>query len=107
MTSVSILIAITAATVLGDYFVKLATAESYGLGSSRFIVGALLYALPSIGWFFLMKNHSLAMIGVLYSASTIVLLAALGVFVFREHFGFRDFCGITLALASVGVMTKA
>jgi len=53
-----------------------------------------------------MRTHSLAMIGVLYSASTIVLLAALGVFVFKEPFGWREVLGLSLAVASVLVMSQ-
>ena len=58
-----------------------------------------------LGWYFLMKSHSLAAIGVLYSASTILLLTALGYFVFKENIGLKDGLGITLAILSVVVMS--
>jgi undecaprenyl phosphate-alpha-L-ara4N flippase subunit ArnF len=69
-----------------------------------FALGALLYALPAAGWFLLMRSHSLAAIGVFYSAATLLLLAALGTLVFRESFGLREAAGVGLALAAVLVM---
>lgn len=107
MTSALVLIAITVVTLFGDYFIKLASDRPEGIASSVFIMGAILYGLPAFGWFMLMKNHSLAAIGVLYSASTIVLLAGLGYFVFHETFGWREVFGVSLAIASVVVMSHS
>lgn len=101
MKTVLILMAVTGATLLGDYFIKIASGKSDGLLSLNFVAGIVLYALPAVGWYFLMKSHSLAVIGVLYSTTTLVLLALLGVFVFNETFGWREGAGITLALAAV------
>jgi drug/metabolite transporter (DMT)-like permease len=100
-----ILAVITALTLVGDYAIKIASEKDGGLVSWWFLGGAFLYALPAIGWFYLMKSHSLAMIGVMYSASTILLLAALGYFVFKEAFGWREVIGLSLAIASVAVMS--
>ncbi len=105
MNSFLLLAAVTISTVIGDYFVKIASEKSNGLISSTFIIGAVLYGAPAIGWYFLMKSHSLAAIGVFYSASTILILAALGFFVFHESFGLRESVGITLAILSVVVMS--
>ena len=69
-----------------------------------FLGGALLYAIPAIGWYFLMRSHSLAAIGVIYSAGTIIAMAVLGVMFFRETIGMRESVGIALALASVVVI---
>lgn len=55
----------------------------------------------------LMKSHSLATISVMYSASTIILLALLGYVVFKEAFGWREAVGLTLAIAAVAVMSHA
>ena len=105
MTSYLVLIAITLLTLAGDYAIKVASGRGDGLVSWPFFVGALLYGLPAIGWFYLMKSHSLAVIGVMYSASKIILLAALGYFVFKEAFGWREAVGLTLAVAAVAVMS--
>lgn len=103
--SLMILAAITGLTLFGDYAIKVASAKDSGLLSIWFILGAILYGLPAVGWFYLMKSHSLATIGVMYSASTIILLALLGYFVFKEAFGWREAVGLTLAIAAVAVMS--
>jgi drug/metabolite transporter (DMT)-like permease len=105
MNSFAILIVITGLTLLGDYFIKRASADSAGLTSGMFILGAFLYGSTAVGWFFLMRSHSLTAIAVLYSSSIILLLAALGFFVFKEQFGVREIAGLSLAIASVVVMS--
>lgn len=105
--SVLILVAITLLTLVGDTCIKLASGVAGGLRTPVFALGMVLYALPAIGWFFLMRSHSLAAIGVFYSASTLVLLALLGTVAFREPFGLREVLGLTLAALSVVVMSRA
>jgi drug/metabolite transporter (DMT)-like permease len=100
-----ILLTITGLTLVGDYCIKIASAQSHGLTSSTFVIGLILYGLPAIGWFLLMRDHSLAVIGVFYSASTILMLAAMGYFVFNEQIGLREGVGLSLAVASVIVMS--
>lgn len=102
--SLVILGLITTATLIGDYFIKTASASSRGLWSAPFGVGALSYALVAFGWYFLMKSNSLAAIGVMFSASTLLLLAALGYFVFKEQFGVREALGVSLAILAVVIM---
>ena len=105
MYTLLILVAVTGLTLWGDYCIKLASGHVNGLCSPMFFLGAMLQCLPAIGWFFLMRNHSLAAIGAFYSTSTILLLAALGYFVFKETFGLREMIGLSLAIASVVVMS--
>ena len=105
MATILILLIIVVSTLLGDYLIKVASNDAGGLVSFGFLAGMLLYGLPAIGWFFLMRSHSLAAIGVLYSASMILLLAALGTLVFKESFGLREMLGISLAIAAVVVMS--
>ena len=92
-------------TLLGDYFLKMASGKSEGILSVWFAGGALMYGLAAFGWFFLMKSNSLATIGVMFSASTILLLAGLGYFVFKEQFGLREIIGVSLAVLAVAVMS--
>ena len=100
-----VLAALAALSILGDYFIKLASARHVGMVSVEFMTGAALYGLTAIAWLYLMRMHSLAEIGVLYSASTLILLAGLGYFVFREGIGLRDLIGLSLAILSVAVMS--
>ncbi|MCE6959298.1 hypothetical protein LAZ40_09560 [Cereibacter sphaeroides] len=96
--------AITAVTLLGDACLKMAALRGQGLFSAWFVAGVLLYAMPAAGWVLLMREFPLATIGVLYSASTLLLLALLGVFVFGEGFGWREAAGVVLAIAAIVVM---
>ena len=105
MRSALILAAIVALTVVGDYSIKAASQRDGGLFTRAFLLGALLYGLPAVGWYYLMQAHSLAAIGVFYSAVTLLLLAGMGTLVFKESFGLREVVGLSLALASVGVMS--
>lgn len=103
-SSFAILGIVTIATLLGDYFLKIATGKVGGMASGWFAAGAMTYGLLAIGWYFLMKSNSLATIAVMFSASTILLLTALGHFVFKEQFGLREGIGVSLAVLSVVVM---
>ncbi|MGP3699358.1 hypothetical protein [Rhodobacter sp. NSM] len=105
MWPLAVLLVISIVTLLGDYLIKKATGTEQGLLSLTFLVGMLFYGLPAVGWFYLMKSHSLAMLGVLYASSTVLLMAALGVFVFREAFGLREAIGVSLAVASILIMS--
>ena len=95
---------VTAVTLLGDFLLKTATTKPAGMMSGWFAGGALCYVLLAAGWYLLMKNNSLATIGVMFSASTIILLAALGYFAFKEQFGLREALGVSLAILAVVVM---
>lgn len=107
MSNAAILLACTLATVMADFFVKIASDKPNGLTSPIFIIGVAFYGLPAVGWFFMMRSQSLAFIGVAYSASTTIILAALGVIVFKETINLRDALGIALATASVFLMAKS
>ena len=104
--SLPILAIIAIATLLGDYLIKRATMSPAGLFSANFISGALLYGLTAIGWFYLIKSQSLAMIAVAFTASTIIALSTMGYFIFGEQFGKREALGVTFAILAVAVMYK-
>ena len=104
MLSLLILLAIVVAQIGGDYFVKIASTGAGGLFTVTFMIGMLLYGATAIGWYFLMKIHSLAEIGVIYSASTLILLAVLGHIAFNEAIGLRQLLGLSLALVSIVIM---
>lgn len=106
MQSALTLVAVILSTLAGDYLIKVASQKPDGLTSATFLGGVFVYALSSIGWFYLMRGHSLAAIGVLYSSVTVILLAGLGVLVFKEAFGPRELAGITLAIAAVVVISR-
>jgi len=104
MNTTLILIAVIISTSLGDYLIKLASAREAGLSSLPFLLGAVFYGLPAIGFFHLMRGHSLAAVGVFYSTTTIILMAAMGALIFKEAFGLREGIGVGLAVLSVIVI---
>ena len=104
--SLPILAAVTITTWLADYFIKTASLSPEGLRNPNFAIGAVLYGLCAIGWYFLMKSHSLAMIAVIFTAMTIIVLGAMGYFLFDERFGKREAIGVTFAALALATMYK-
>ena len=99
--SIAILLIVTVITLLGDLFIKRVASSVSGIGSLPMAIGALLYATSAVGWFYLMRIHSLTMIAVLFAASMVIGLTAMGVFLYDERFGLRDLAGILLAIIAV------
>ena len=74
--AVLVTIAFSEIGVLGDYFLKLASAREQPLRTSWFYLGFALYASTAFGWVFVMRHLELATISVLYSISMVLLLTA-------------------------------
>ena len=92
--------------VLGDYFLKLASAREQPLRAISFYLGFTLYASTAFGWVFLMKHLKLATISVLYSVSLVLLLTAIGVVLFREPLNYFEVIGIVLAVISLVLLMR-
>ena len=105
MRSLILLLFVTGLTLTGDYFLKSAAMRYEKPSSVLFWVGLILYGLPAFGWFYLMKSHSLAQIGVLYSSVTVVALALVGLLVFKEQIGIREFLGMGLAIVAIWLVS--
>jgi drug/metabolite transporter (DMT)-like permease len=88
--AVLITIAFSVIGVLGDYFLKLASAREQPMRASWFYLGFVLYASTAFGWVFVMKHLKLATISVLYSVSLVLLLTAMGVVLFRESLNYFE-----------------
>src|SRR6266700_1608802 len=82
--------------VLGDYLLKLASAQSQPMRSKWFYLGFAVYASTAFGWVFVMRHLKLATIGVVYSISMILLLTSIGVVFFRETLNACEIAGIIL-----------
>jgi small multidrug resistance pump len=92
--------------VIGDYFLKLASQQDTPLRSGWFYVGFSVYASTAFGWVFVMKHMKLAAVGVVYSISMIVLLAAVGSIGFGESLGPREVIGLILAIVSLYLLMR-
>lgn len=104
--AVLITIAFSVIGVLGDYFLKLASGREQSLRTNWFYLGFALYASTAFGWVFVMKHLKLATISVLYSVSLVLLLTAIGVFVFREPLNYFEVIGIALAVISLVLLMR-
>lgn len=92
--------------VLGDYFLKLASAEAHSLRSRWFYIGFAVYASTAFGWVFVMKHLKLATIGVVYSVSMILLLTAIGVIGFGESLKAAEVVGLAMAIGALVLLTR-
>lgn len=99
-------IAFSLVGVLGDYFLKLASARENSFKSPWFFVGFALYASTAFGWLYVMKHLKLATISIVYSVSMILLLTAVGVIVFQESLNYYEMAGIGLAIASLVLLMR-
>ena len=104
--AVLVTIAFSVIGVLGDYFLKLASAREQPLRTSWFYVGFTLYASTAFGWVFVMKHLKLATISVLYSVSLVLLLTAIGVVLFHESLNYFEVIGIVLAVISLALLMR-
>jgi drug/metabolite transporter (DMT)-like permease len=104
--AVFVTVAFSLVGVLGDYFLKLASARDRPLRSGWFYLGFALYASTAFGWVFVMRHLKLATISVLYSVSMVLLLTAVGVVMFRESLNYYELAGIALAVASLVLLMR-
>ncbi len=92
--------------ILGDYFLKRASAADRPLLTRWFGVGLAMYASTAFAWVFVMRHLKLATIGVIYSVCMILLLTAMGVFLFGESLNRYEVAGIVLAIASILLLSR-
>jgi small multidrug resistance pump len=104
--AVLITVAFSVIGVLGDYFLKIASAREQPLRASWLYLGFALYASTAFGWVFVMKYLKLATISVLYSVSLVLLLTAIGVLLFQESLNHFEVIGIVLAVASLVLLMR-
>ena len=90
----------------GDFFVKLASNSTGFSGYKWLIIGAVIYALTSIGWFFVMKHIKLSTLGVFYALSTIIFLTIISIFYFKEPLNYYELIGIIFAIISLVLLAK-
>jgi len=92
--------------VLGDYLLKVASAEKNPMRSGWFYLGFAVYASTAFGWVFVMRHLKLATIGVVYSISMILLLTGIGSVVFRETLNAYEIAGLLMAVGSLILLMR-
>ena len=99
-------IAFSVVGVLGDYFLKRASAQEHSLQTLWFGIGFVVYASTAFGWVFVMKQLKLATIGVVYSVSLVLLLTLIGGVFFHETLNGYEIAGLVMALASLILLMR-
>ena len=97
---------LAAVTVVGDYFIKLASLESHPINSKWFWEGCLIYASSAFGWVYVMRHIKLSTLGLMFSLSIVLLLTGLGVAVFGETLTRYEVVGIGLGVASIILLVR-
>ncbi|KKR09705.1 MAG: hypothetical protein UT37_C0012G0009 [Parcubacteria group bacterium GW2011_GWA2_39_18] len=107
MNPIIIVIFLSLAGVIGDFFIKLSGASlSRFIEIKWFIIGFLIYASTAFGWFYVMKHIKLSSLGVIYSITTVLLLVIVGVFIFHEKLNVYEIIGIVAAITSVILLSR-
>jgi drug/metabolite transporter (DMT)-like permease len=104
--AVLVTVAFSVVGVIGDYFLKLASAKDESLKTAAFYIGFVIYASTAFGWVFVMKHLKLATVGVVYCVSMVLLLTAVGVLAFKESLNAYEIAGIVMAVASLLLLTR-
>jgi drug/metabolite transporter (DMT)-like permease len=104
--AILVTIGFSAVGVLGDYLLKLASAQKSPLRSGWFYVGFAVYASTAFGWVYVMRHLKLATIGVVYSVSMILLLTGIGSIVFKEGLNAYEIVGILMAVGSLVLLMR-
>jgi drug/metabolite transporter (DMT)-like permease len=104
--AILVTVAFSVVGVVGDYFLKLASAKDESLKTPAFYIGFVIYASTAFGWVFVMKHLKLATVGVVYCVSMVLLLTAVGVVAFQEKLNAYEIAGIAMAVASLLLLTR-
>jgi drug/metabolite transporter (DMT)-like permease len=104
--AVAVTVGLCAVSVVGDYFLKRASDRATPFSSWWFWVGFALYSSTAFGWVFVMRRLRFASLGVTYSLSTILLLAAVGTLFLGETLRRQDVLGILFAIVAVGLLAR-
>ena len=105
-SAVFVTIALSAVGVLADAWLKHASNVPKPLTSPYFYLGLVTYSSLAFGWVFVMRHLKLASIGVIYSVSTLLLLAAVGFVAFHETLRWQEVLGVLLAIASIALLAR-
>ena len=101
MNPILIVIALSAAGVMGDYCIKIAGNGKQYIDRGWFIIGMLIYASTAFGWFYAMKHIKLSSLGVIYALTTVLLLVVVGIFSFNEKLNVYEIIGMIGAITSI------
>ena len=100
------IVALAAVTVLADYFLKVSSSDSHPFKTKTFLIGITLYGLSAFGWVYMFKQTKMSTIGVIYSLTTVLMLAAVGILIFNESLNKLEVTGIIFAITSIVLLSR-
>ena len=104
--AIGLAIALAAAGVVADYFLKLASVEPASAQSKWFWIGVGVYALMGSGWVYVMRHLSFSEIGIVYSVATVLFLTLVGTVVLNETLQRHELVGVAMALGSILLLSR-
>ncbi|GMG81911.1 hypothetical protein LNKW23_11240 [Paralimibaculum aggregatum] len=97
---------IAVVTMVGDYFLKLASLRAEPVANLPFAIGAGCYALTALGFALALQGASMAAVGVWYALLTVLFMTGMGVFVFGENLRPREMLGVAMAVGSILLLAR-
>ena len=104
--AVSITIGMALASVVGDYFLKIASEAQAPFRTAWFPIGVAIYAATAFGWVAVMPHLKLAQIGALYCVAIILALCFMGMLFFKEKLNPKEWLGVFFAIVSVLLLRR-
>jgi small multidrug resistance pump len=92
--------------VIGDYFLKRASAAETPFRTRMFLIGFVIYASTAFGTVFVFRHLKLATSGVVYSVCLVLMLTLLGIVGFRETLKPGEMLGIAMAIGALVLLTR-
>ena len=85
---------------------SIAGVQKIPIRSASFYAGFAVYASTEFGWVYVMRHLKLAIIGVVYSISMILLLTGIGAIAFREPLSSYEVAGLAMAVRSLILLMR-
>jgi small multidrug resistance pump len=92
--------------VVGDYFLKRASAAEAPFRTATFLIGFVIYASTAFGTVFVFRHLKLATSGVVYAMCLVLMLTVLGMVGFRETLKPAEMLGIVMAIGALVLLTR-
>src|SRR5579862_5037923 len=92
-TAILATIGICIISATADYSLKRASQLEYPVSSPWFYIGLAVYASTAFGWVYVMRHLQFATLGVVYAATMVILLTAIGVFILHESLRWQEGLG--------------
>ena len=88
----------------GDYLIKYSTESSHTI--RYLIMAAILWVASIPGWYYIVRNHKIAIVGILFAMFSLIGTTLIGVIGFNEKLTNYEWLGIGLAIVSTLLLTN-